>query len=229
MRSFISDWSRRLVLILAAACSGGPPRMGASPDGSVAPEDAGQLVAPTDGGGVIEATGEALFSARCAACHGKSGEGTALAYQIRSPVVPYATWVVRHGRFEQLVYPGAMSAFSAETLSDEELSLILAFLAAPAPTDGKSAYTRYCGNCHGSEGAGGRVEKPLVHKAHKEPDELTEKAREGHGGENYGERRKYMPSWTPAELPDQTLAAISAYLASLPDPGGDDDDDDDHH
>ena len=168
---------------------------------------------------VVE-TGASLYAQRCAACHGETGEGTSLAYQLRSPVRPYATWVVRNGRNEG-TYPSGMSPITS--LSDAQLGLIFDFLdAVPMPDDGEALYVRFCGNCHGAEGRGGRADEDL---AGEDEDEIFEKAREGHGGARYGEAHKYMPSWTAQELTDAQLHAIAEYLRRFDD---DDDDDDDH-
>jgi mono/diheme cytochrome c family protein len=171
--------------------------------------------------------GAALFAEHCSSCHGDAGEGTTLAPQILSPVRPYATYVVRAGR-DELEYLDPMTAFDRETLSDGELVAILDFLAAAAkPTTGEGLYTRFCGNCHGANAQGGRSDKDLTHEVDEGVGEVMETVREGHGGADYGDRTEYMPGWSSAELTNADVAAITAYIASLPPGPGDDDDDDD--
>ena len=141
--------------------------------------------------------------------------------QILSPVTPYATYVVRHGRGIEMGYADEMPMFGADQIEDAALAGILAWLAeAPKPTTGEGLYVRYCGNCHGADAWGGRVDKALT----DELDEIRETVREGHGGTRYGDREEYMPAWTAAILTDADLALIEGYLASLP-PAPDDDDD----
>ncbi|MBX3156151.1 MAG: c-type cytochrome [Deltaproteobacteria bacterium] len=169
--------------------------------------------------------GAEVFRTSCAACHGPDGAGTADAPQIQSPVAGYATFVVRQGRGIEMGYRTEMPAFGTDAISDDELAAAIAFLgAAPHPTTGMDLYLRYCGNCHGPTAQGGRVGEGI---AREKRSEVFEKVREGHGGTNYGSRKKYMPSWTTAELSDADVTSIAAYLATLPKPPDDDDDDDD--
>ncbi|MFT3709915.1 MAG: cytochrome c [Archangium sp.] len=200
------------IALLLTACDG-------SVSGGVSEEDAGL---PVVDAGVIAVTGESLFAAQCAACHGPTGEGTSLAYQLRSPVRPYATFVIRNGRHEAITFTGAMPSFSTTAVSDMNLGLIFDFLdAVPRPTDGQGLYVRFCGNCHGPEGEGGRADEGLVHKAYDEPEEIEEAVREGHGRQRYGDREEYMPAWTAAQLSDAEVTLIAAWLRTFPDPGDD--------
>ncbi len=116
---------------------------------------------------------------------------------------------------------------------------------AQKPTGGQALYQRFCANCHGSNGLGGRVHKDIVEEANEGADELLETVRKGHGGSAYGERDEYMPAWTSAQLSNDDVTAIAAYLRTLPGKvdtksgsggssggggsGGGGDDDDDHH
>lgn len=161
-------------------------------------------------------TGAEVYAAQCGSCHGPEGEGSALAPQIQSPVVGYATYVARAGR-DEMPFEGAMPAFSADALSDQDLGAALEHLRSfPKPTDGAGLYTRYCGNCHGGDAQGGRVGQDLTHEVHEEPDEFVEKVREGEGGTEYGARTEYMPAWSAEELTDGDVGLIVAYLQTLP-------------
>ncbi len=202
-----------LVLLFASSCEGilEPAR--------TAPINPGNPSEPNEPAPVVD-TGEALFAQRCASCHGATGEGTADAYQLRSPVRPYALWVVRNGRDEG-TFPGGMDRITS--LSDEQLTKIFDYLhAVPMPTDGEALYVRFCGNCHGPEGKNGRADKDVDGE---DAEEIFEAAREGHGHNRYSDAEEYMPAWTTAELSDAQLEAIAAYLGQFGD--GDDDDDDD--
>lgn len=185
---------------------------------------------PTPGGGDDDpqvSDGEAIYRERCMMCHGDTGAGSTKGPQILSPVIPYATYVTRTGR-NDMGYPDPMPAFAGE-LSDAQIGAVLAWLAqAPKPTDGAGLYTRFCGNCHGADAYGGRVEQDLTSEIREEPEELREKVREGEGGNDYGDRTEYMPAWSAGALTDAEIALITSYIASLPpNPNGDGDDDDD--
>jgi len=173
-----------------------------------------------------ETDGAKLFAENCANCHGPSGEGTlADGPQIQNPVRAFATYVIRNGRGKEMGFAQEMEPLAAADLSDAQLKSILDFLsAAPHPTTGQSLYLRFCGNCHGADAHGGRVEEGV---ASGESDEIDEKVREGHGGTNYASRTKYMPAWSSAELTKIEVDLIKAYLGALPPGPGDDDDDDD--
>ncbi|NUP11048.1 MAG: c-type cytochrome [Polyangiaceae bacterium] len=172
-------------------------------------------------------TAEEIFEDRCSSCHGSDAEGGESGPQILSPVVGYATYVVRTGRGE-MGYPAPMQAMPANVLTEEALSAVIEYLrSAPKPEDGQGLYVRFCGNCHGSDAQGGRVGEGLLEAAHEEPEEFLEKVREGEGGQEYGNRTEYMPSWPVSELTDEEVAKIAAYVATLGTPPPDDGDDDD--
>jgi mono/diheme cytochrome c family protein len=173
--------------------------------------------------------GGELYREACATCHGLDGTGTDDGPQILSPVRPYATYVVRHGRANEMGFMTGMDPFDSDALADHELVAILDWLSAAAkPTTGEGLYVRFCGNCHGADAWGGRVGQDLTREI-DETDELFEKVREGHGGARYADRTEYMPGWTRAALIDEDVLAIAAYIGSLPvgpDDEHDDDDDD---
>lgn len=180
-----------------------------------------------DAGAPVEPTGAEAYANTCAACHGATGEGSAIAYQLRSPVRAYATFVVRRGRHEQRTFPTAMAAYSEAALPNARLERIYDFLdAVTRPVDGQGLYLRFCGNCHGFEAEGGRVGEALVHKAWDEPEEFEEAVREGHHRTDYGDRKEFMPSWTAEQLSGAEVELIVGWLTTRPDPGDDDDDGD---
>ena len=193
------------------ACALAPlPAPAADDGGPAAPEE--------------ELGGAALFEQRCASCHGSDGGGSEIGPQIKSPVVGYAAYVVRHGR-DDMPFADAMPVFDEASLATAELDRILEHLRSfPKPEDGRGLYERYCGNCHGEGARGGRVEKDLTEEAQEEPEDLLEKVREGEGGTSYGEREEYMPAWAKDELSDADVAAIVAYVQGLPREGDEDED-----
>ena len=156
--------------------------------------------------------GVEYFARECASCHGAEGEGTRRGPEIRNPVHPYATWVVRNGRRSIPQYSNDMPSWRTDALSDTQLGEMLAWLSsAPHPTDGERLYNRFCSNCHGKDARGGPVDKEVL----KETDEFHEMVREGEGGNNYGDRDDYMPSWSRSELSDLEIDKMSAYVRSL--------------
>lgn len=155
--------------------------------------------------------GAAEFADTCATCHGPDAMGTDKAPQILSPVVGYATYIVRHGRNE-MGFPAPMDPFQVADLSDAQLTAILGWLdAAPKPTTGKDLYTRYCQNCHGANGRTGRVAKNIV----REVGNLASEVRFGHGGTAYSARYDYMPAWTADQISDADLTALRTYVSGL--------------
>lgn len=137
------------------------------------------------------------YQGACARCHGMQGEGTADGPQIRLPVRPYATWVVRNGR-DGLGFNEAMPAYGADVWSDADLAVVYDWLDSfRRPSDGAGLYVVFCANCHGATGSGGTTGKNIRRES---VFEWIEKSREGEGGSNYGSRRRYMPGWSDSEL-----------------------------
>lgn len=208
---------RRVALIvaplaLAAACAAG-----VGGEGGTSSSGSSSAPASSSSGGPM--TVAEAYGYHCASCHGDDGSGTIEGPQILNPVVGYASYVVRHGR-DEMGYEDPMPEVLSDELSDALLIGILDWLReAPHPTDGEGLYVRFCGNCHGAGGVGGRADEDV---AGAELDEIEETVREGHGENDYGDRKEYMPAWPAAELSNAEVAAIGAYLSGLPG-GGDDD------
>lgn len=159
-----------------------------------------------------EATGEQLYMQLCASCHGPSGEGSTLGYELRHPRREYSRWVVRNGRTGAELAPTVMAPFGEDLLSDAELDRIFDYLDAfPAETTGEGLYLDHCRACHGVDAAGGESQKDIRFELH----EALEKVRQGEGGTDYGARTGYMPSWSTAELSDDDVAAIVTYVEGL--------------
>lgn len=207
----MASHSRAFVVLLSlAACasdsddSAGDTAGPTTTDASSSGADSSSTGEPIDG--------EQLFLGTCAPCHGTQGEGTVLGYAVQHPERGYATWVVRNGRMGTELAPSIMSPYSEAAFSDAELEAMFDYLDSfPKPSDGEGLYLDYCRNCHGEDAAGGEAQKDIRF----ELGEALEKVREGEGGTNYGARLNYMPSWTSAELSDDDVAAIVAYIQSL--------------
>jgi len=116
-----------------------------------------------------EPRGGELYSAHCSVCHGDTGEGgvgvpLSLPSFLDSVDDQFLRMTIRHGR------PGrVMPAFSQ--LSDAQVDAIVRFMRGwskkPAPEfsykaitgdtqHGKELFARYCAECHGADGEGGR-------------------------------------------------------------------------
>lgn len=174
--------------------------------------DAGKSSAKGDGAVKVETA----FSRNCATCHGDDGQGTSSAPQIKNPVVDYATWVVRNGRASTMGFTGAMPAATEAALPASDLDEIFAFLGQfPHPTDGEGLYLRFCGNCHGSDAKGGATGEGLSRALGKGDATVISMVRKGNGGTTYSDRKKYMPKWTTAEITDDEVKLVTAYLRTL--------------
>lgn len=190
--------------VLAAACGDAAeaPGSGAA--------DAGKGDARSGDGSVKV---ETAFSRNCALCHGDDGQGTSAAPQIKSPVVDYATWVVRNGRASTMGFTGAMPVASEAAVPESDLNEIFTYLGSfEKPTDGEGLYVRFCGNCHGADAKGGAVGKGLT--AEKDSDLIT-MVRKGRGGSDFEKRKDYMPKWTAAEISDAEIKLVGTYVRGL--------------
>jgi mono/diheme cytochrome c family protein len=167
-------------------------------------------------GGFTPGSGGALFEEHCAGCHGEQGAGTEAGPPIQGVVRAYGAHVVRTGRDEMPEHEGAMPAFSVGKLSDEGLDDIWAFVeAAPRPTDGEGLFKRYCANCHGAEGTGGRTGRDAAHVSEKGAAKVLRWVRKGHGGASYEDRRQYMPAWDAAGISDDEVTKMTEYLLAF--------------
>ncbi len=180
----------------------------------------GQPVLPAPANGsVCATTNTKLIDAKeeyrklCLDCHGANGQGSEDAYEIRHPSRKYSTWVLRNGRSSIDFGDSEMPAFDEKELSSAKANAIWDWLASiPQPQTGLAIYRDYCGNCHGPKGRGGFTGKKVIGK---EYGDIKEKCRKGKGGTSYGNRTKYMPSWTSKTLSDDMLKRIAQYLKGL--------------
>ncbi|MCA9707105.1 MAG: cytochrome c [Myxococcales bacterium] len=159
-------------------------------------------------------SGEELYLAVCAPCHGMSGEGTALGYEVQHPVRIYSDWVVRNGRPGTEFEGSAMAAYDPSVASDTQLEEIWDYLDTfPQPTTGEGLYLDYCRNCHGADAHGGVTGVDL-----HEPGamlELFEKVREGENLANPGARTSYMPAFDTTWLTDEEIQLIADHILTL--------------
>lgn len=202
----------------ATQTDAGTPSNGGTPSTGGSPSDAGSeptAGAPSGGAPSLEGkTGAEVFQLLCSACHGATGEGTALGPELQHPVAAFSTWVVRNGR-DSDSYPGPMIAYPDTAVTDQQLEEIWTWLGGlPQPTTGEALYLDYCANCHGANARGGRVGKDIQEKGNELGD-LTEKVREGEGGSNYGAAMLYMPHWSTSQISDDDLTLIAEHLTAL--------------
>lgn len=169
--------------------------------------------APNSGGTPNGGDSDVNAFAQCATCHGPTGEGTALGYEIRHPVRDYATWVVRHGRSGGEFPGSAMPPYGAAGVSDAQLSSIFDYLGSfPQPSDGRGLYLDYCRNCHGKDARGGVTGVDISDKGYQD---ALEKIRQGEGGTDYANRAEYMPAFPASTLSDDEVEAITDYIGGL--------------
>lgn len=154
-------------------------------------------------------SGIEIYANQCASCHGPEGQGTADGPIIQFAVPGFAKWVTRNGR-EGKGFPGPMSAYGPDRVTDTQLDEIIDYLhAQERPTDGQALYTTFCSNCHGDNGRSGTVGKNVL------GENPSEKIRQGEGGTNYGARFNYMPSWSSSAMSNEEISLITAYMNTL--------------
>jgi mono/diheme cytochrome c family protein len=160
-----------------------------------------------------ELSGIAYYQNVCATCHGRNGEGALNGPQVQQPIYDYAIWVVRNGR--TMSDGSVMPDFSESDLSEVQLIEMLTWLrSVQKPTTGSGLYEVYCSHCHGEDGRGGESNQDITHDAHRS-SEIFSMVRDGHGGTDYQDRSKYMPSWNDLDLSDQEVNLMIGYLQEL--------------
>ncbi len=159
-----------------------------------------------------QGTGEVFTASGCGACHGEEGRGTALAPNIATGELAMAGFIdyVRNPT-------GTMPAYEAESLSDQSLAEMHAFLesvggaAGPigAAMSGAALYRQTgCYQCHANEGQGG-AQGPRIGPDPLSLARFTWYIRNPSGG---------MPPYTDVVMSDQDLADIHAFLTSRTQP-----------
>lgn len=222
-----------LIPLALLGCPGQDPEVddGTSGGGSADPSDSGQASDETMGDPTADSTadsttdptagptagpdasGEELFGQLCSPCHGPSGEGSALGYELQHPVREFSTWVVRNGRPGDEFENSAMAAYATTSISDASLEEIWDYLDAfPQPTTGEGLYLDYCRNCHGDDAGGGVVNKDI---SDKDFADAEERVREGAGLADPGARTLYMPAFGTDVLSDSELQMLMDYVATL--------------
>lgn len=155
-------------------------------------------------------SGIQTFANQCASCHGPEGKGTATGPMIQFTSPEYGKWVTRNGR-NGIGYPGPMTAYGTDRVTDVQLDEIIDFLHAQTrPTTGADLYKTFCANCHGTGTQNGPASESLAGRA-----DSTDDIRNGKGGTNYGSRLVYMPRWSAAELSNGEVDLLNAYISAL--------------
>ena len=168
------------------------------------------LVASSDA--VAQDAGDVYTALGCGVCHGDEGRGTALGPNIATGGLSLAEFIdyVRRPT-------GTMPTYTAETVLDERLTDMHAYLApvsGPAEPPGRVVtgamlYRQTgCYQCHANEGQGG-AQGPRVG-----PDPLTLARFTWYVRNPSGS----MPPYTELVMSDQDLADIHAFLQARPQP-----------
>lgn len=102
-----------------------------------------------------------------------------------------------------------MEKFGTDKLSDAQLTLIWDYLdQPPQPTTGQTLYNDYCSNCHGTDGKGSVVTRPLA----GEGKNVLKLVREGKNVGQYAMRHDSMPKFTATRITDAQLNLILAHV-----------------
>jgi mono/diheme cytochrome c family protein len=169
---------------------------------------AGMGQAGAAGSGAMPTDGKGLYDLNCKSCHADQGIGSPLAPETQHPVRDYSTWVVRNGR-ATTTYAKPMDKFGTDKLSDAQLNLIWDYLdQPPQPTTGEALFKDYCANCHGADGAGGPVMRPLK----GEGKNVLKLVRDGKSVGQYSMRHDSMPKFSTTRITDAELNLILAYV-----------------
>lgn len=180
--------------------------------GAVACDD-GSDEDPVADMGTSTEEGETVFAQQCASCHAADGSGSTLGPDIRNPADwDYNAYVVRNGRDEIDLYAGAMPAYGADLIDDGVLDQIWSWLGTAAkPGDGAGLFARYCANCHGEDGSGGRAE----HTVAIDEAEIRAIVRGGNGGSEYGAATEFMPAFDTELITDAELDLLVGHIGTL--------------
>lgn len=166
-----------------------------------------------DTSGGSDVSGEELYGQLCSPCHGASGEGTALGYELQHPVRELSVWVVRNGRPGDEFEGSSMASYSPQIASDAQLDEIWDYLDSfPQPTTGEGLYLDYCRNCHGTDALGGVVAKDISDKGFAD---ALERIRDGAGLGDVGARMLYMPAFGADVISDAEVQLVVDYIATL--------------
>ncbi|MBX7079625.1 MAG: c-type cytochrome [Nannocystaceae bacterium] len=178
-----------------------------------------------------------VYAMQCSPCHGDEGEGVVdgptPGPEIRHADPVLAHYLVRAGDTNATVnaagapvgHPSMMTAFDAQTVSDEQLDEILAWLDGfPKPQTGAELFADYCGFCHGDGNGGDDDYATPYHNipfttsgASDTLPEFIARVRSGHVVDDRGvavgpdERRSYMPAFDATILSDEELALMEQW------------------
>lgn len=182
------------------------------------------LVAGQQAGGGLPPDGAAIFSRKCAVCHGEKGQGVAAAVSIAGPSLQAEHEV---GRVMTAVEsgPSHMPAFS-RVLTVPQMRAVSSYVAtqiAVIPlsrgnvSDGGKLFRMYCATCHRTAVRGGA----LAFAGRNAPALTDKSAALVAGAIRWGPGT--MPAFPSAVLDDRQLASVVQYVQFVqhpPDPGG---------
>ncbi|MEA2434756.1 MAG: ubiquinol-cytochrome c reductase cytochrome c subunit [Actinomycetota bacterium] len=190
------------------------------------------LAAPAAVSQESEPSGQDLFEESCASCHGIDGRGTEYGPSLQNSGAAAADFELRTGRMP-LHDPDAQTVRKPPAFSNDEIDLIVAYVASLAPgpsdsagepipevdlsgvvlSDGQEIYTENCAACHGATANGGAAGAgalaPSLHLAL--PLDVAEATIIGPGE---------MPKFSFDEAERNAVVAYVRYLQTEDAPGG---------
>jgi ubiquinol-cytochrome c reductase cytochrome c subunit len=212
-----------LVLLAAAAVGAMVPSGSALGDGSTNPRQG-----LGSGLGDDVAAGRALYSARCASCHGSDGHGTTFGPPLIGVGGAAADFQLRTGRMPFSGAPGTQAVRKPPAFDDQTIRNLVAYVASlgsgpaiPQPRidsadlpAGQQLFIANCAPCHGATARGGAVGggalAPALDKA--TPVEVAEAMIIGPGE---------MPVFSGFSDADRNaIATYVMFIQTQPNPGG---------
>jgi ubiquinol-cytochrome c reductase cytochrome c subunit len=203
-----------LVLVPSVA---GAPAASAAPSSPAVRQESGDA-----------ATGQTVFLARCAACHGNTGQGTSQGPSLVGVGAAAADFELRTGRMPYAGPPNGQAVRKPPAFDDATIRDLVAYVASlgpgpkiPAPqlrsrdlSAGQRLFIANCAPCHGATANGGAVGggalAPPLSQANAV--EIAEAMLVGPG---------QMPVFSDVSEPDRNaVVSYVTYLQSAPHPGG---------
>ncbi|MCL1594308.1 MAG: c-type cytochrome [Actinomycetia bacterium] len=156
------------------------------------------------------ASGSSVYTAKCAACHGSTGEGGV------GPSLRTSTWsksatldAVANGVGSMPGFSSALSSAEVDAVSSYSVRLQSATTTAPTDSpqnvEGSDIYTSECAACHGASGEGGTGYGPSLRTSFMSLAQTTSAITNGIGG---------MPSFD-TKLDESQIASVASFSVAF--------------